>query len=37
MDPDYIIVLSLGAVGFIGLGLTWLWAKREHKRLDKIE
>ena len=37
MDPDYIVVLSLGAFGFIGLGIVWLWAKREHRRLDKIK
>ena len=37
MDPDLIVILIFGAVGFAGLGVIWLWAKREHKRLDKIK
>ena len=37
MDPDIIVVGTLGIVGFAGLGLVWLWAKREHKRLDRIK
>ena len=37
MDADLIVILSWGAVGFLGLGAAWLWAKREHRRLDKIK
>ena len=37
MDPDIIVIGTLGIVGFAGLGLVWLWAKREHKRLDRIK
>ena len=37
MDPDLIVILSWGALGFGGLFVAWLWAKREHKRLDKIK
>ena len=37
MDPDLVVILTLGAICFIGLGVTWIWAKREHKRLDRIK
>ena len=37
MGPDYIVVLTLGGLGYVGAALIWLWAKREHKRLDKIK
>ena len=37
MDPDLFIVLVMGALGFLGLGGVWIWAKREHKRLDRIK
>lgn len=36
MNPDFIVIGTLGVLGFIGLGLVWAWAKREHKRLDRI-
>ena len=32
-----IVILTLGGLGFAGLGVIWLWAKREHKRLDRIK
>ena len=37
MDGDLIVVgfLALFVVG--GIAHTWWWAKREHRRLDKIK
>lgn len=36
MSPDFIVVGALGILGFAWLGVAWLWAKRESKRLDRI-
>lgn len=30
------IVMPFKTLGFVGLGLVWAWAERQHKRLDRI-
>lgn len=36
MDADIIVICTIGGLGLVVLIGTWIWAKREDKRLDKL-